>query len=276
MTEEVKQPDWITRMHEANARFNVENTPILRLATGLSQGPMGVPREFEIVTNKVEATAERMILVDTAPRHDTILSDELLKEVARNSYHHPMWAAHSRLVHSLQTIDEAFGNIQNVFRGELHAKYYERLARHRAEARSLVDLFSRLPNDDAVQPFSIRQRSMAGLYHEFCKLIDIITPLRRKFKPGELPTEYFDDLKDVEAELYRLRSSIARWRDNPSQRLGKKMQDCHRRTTKIALAVSRMRRNSQFDCQELGMVFCGRGGPIRVERWTPPPEGFTC
>lgn len=267
---ELKKPDWFEKMERANAPFNEENTPLLRLSNGLS----GAPQRFQGLASLTQQVSERMLLIDEAPRHDTILSDDLLRKVASNSYHMPMWAAHNRLVHSLETIEAAFANIQHVFRGDLHTRYYERLARHRAEARSLVELFSVLPDDDAVQPFSIRQRSMANLYHEFCEFIDITTPLRRRFKAGELPAEYFDELKEVDAELYRLRSSIARWRDNPSQRLGKKMQDCHQRTMQVAIAVNRMKCNSRFACQELGMMFAGRCGPIRVESWSPPTDGF--
>lgn len=264
--EERPLPDWMQKAKDANAPFNEENTPLLRLWNGL----LNKPREFESFVGIMKSVHKRMVLLDSAPRHDTILSDEILKQVATDSYHWPMWAAHSRLEHSLSTIDEAFARIQHVFRGDLKVAYYERLARHRAEAQKLVELFSILPDDRAVQPFTIRQRTMANLYHGINDFVDIIKPLRRRFKPGELPEDVFEDLKEVEAEIYRLRSSFARWRDNPSQKLGRKTADAHARCLKMAMTVSRIAYNARYECQQLGMIFWGRCGQITLEPWTPP------
>jgi hypothetical protein len=259
-------PEWMQRTAAANAPFNEENTPLLRLWNGF----VNKTPAFETLVATMQQVHKRMVLLDKAPRHDTILSDEVLREVAYDSYHYPMGAARNRLEHSLATIDEAFDKIQHVFRGELKVAYYERLARHRAEARNLVELFSELPDERAVQPFTIRQRNMANLYHELNDFVGIITPLRRRFEPGELPADVYADLKEVEAEIYRLRSSFARWRDNPSQKLGRKMADAHARCLKIALTVSRIAHNARYACQQLGMSFWGRGGPIIIEPWTPP------
>lgn len=121
-----------------------------------------------------------------------------------------------------------------------------------------------------IETFTIRQRNMANLYHEISDFVGIITPLRRRFEPGKLPADVYADLKEVEAEIYRLRSSFARWRDNPSQKLGRKMSDAQARWLKIALTVSRIAHNARYACQQLGMSFWGRGGPITIEPWTPP------
>ncbi len=259
-------PDWMQKAAAANAPFNEENTPLLRLWKGLANKAQG----FETLVTTMKQVQDRMALLDTAPRHDTILSDELLRQVAHNSYHWPLHAARNRLEHSLTTIDEAFAKLQHVFRGDLKVAYYDRLARHRAEAQNLIELFSKMPFDKAVQPFTIRQQNMANLYHQINDFVGIITPLRRRFKPGELPEGVLEDLKEVEAEIYRLRSSFARWRDNPSQKLGRKMADAHARCHKMYMTVSRIAHNARYECQQLGMIFWGRGGQITLRPWTPP------
>lgn len=265
-SEERKLPDWMEEMGRANAPFNSENTPLLRLVLAVQR----TNRSFDGLHFSTEAVYKRMVTIDQAPRHDTVLSADVLQSLASDSYRWPMHTAHRELKHSLEAIDRAFSDIRNVFRGDLKAKYYERVARHRAQALELVELFSNIPADDATQPFMIRQRSMANLYHEFCERIDLLTPVRRSFKPGELPGDFYESLKEADADLYRMRSSIARWRDNPSQKLGKKMADICARTRQIRLTISRLSQDAAFECQELGMRFCNRGGRVVIERWTAP------
>jgi hypothetical protein len=247
---------------EGTHNFTEENCPTLLLWRGLK------PLTFEADSLQWDTLMVRnnLVLLDDAPRHDTILSDEILAKIQNANYRDACSRTVNRLQHSISVLDEACGKLKHVFRGETKVKYYDRLARHRAEAQNLLMLFSQLPRDDSNQPFSIRQRMLAPLYHSFTDLLDQITPLRRSVMKDPLPGELFIELKEAEAELFRLRSCIARWRDNPSQKLGNKMEDCLKRVEAVHKSLVRMKQNAQYECQLLGIQFYNRQGLARVER----------
>ncbi len=246
---------------EGTQTLTEENCPTLRFWRGLKP----LTDQVEFLLNHTSIVTKSLVLLDDAPRHDSILSAPVLAAINKSVYRFPAQRAHNRLAHSLSVIDEAFAGLKNVFRGDMRAKYYDRLARHRAEAQNLVALFEEMPRDNANQPFAIRQNLLAPLYHHFTDLLDQVTPVRRSVMNDPLPGVLFAQLKEAEAELFRLRACVARWRDNPSQKLGKKMEDCVKRMEVVWQTFVRLKQNGQYECQLLGIKFANRQGPTTVE-----------
>jgi hypothetical protein len=236
--------------------YTEENCPILRFWRGLQP----LPHNVDCLAIHASSVQRNLALLDDAPRHDSILSDELLTKINTHVYDLPFHRVHNRLKVSLSVIDEAFSSLKNVFRGDLKVKYYERLARHRAEAQNLIALFSEMPDDGANQPFAIRQNLLAPLYHHLTDVLDQLTPLRRSVMDDTLPGTLFAELKEAEAELFRLRAAVAKWRDNPSQKLGKKMGHCVQRLEALRLTFARLNQNGQYECQQIGIKFYNRAG----------------
>jgi hypothetical protein len=193
------------------------------------------------------------------------LDGEKWSEVVSTAVRGDGWAldtAEQQLARSIDAIKTARRAIYGQFRGEEKVKTEDALTRHLAEAQRLLATFKEIDCAPQIprQPYLIRQKCLSGLLLQIGTLLDLITPLRRQFNAEEFTDGLLAQLIEQEAVLFRLRSKISKWRDNPSQRLGAKLEVCLEQTIVISDAVCSLRDAAQAECKRQGMVFYNRLG----------------
>jgi len=210
---------------------------------------------------------DTMVLIDTAPTHDSVLNADLLERVRQNAYGVATWATHNRLKHSLDTIDGALARLGNVLHGDA-VKHHKRLKRHRAEASRLVDIFAQTPDDGAVQPYTVAQINLAALFTTYEQMLHRVQDLQTSIEEdaNQLPQDLVQQLDRLQVSLVGLSSSIAHWRRHPWMKLAARLEHCLTSAIAMVEPLERMKQNAQFECQELGIKFYSRGGLSRVER----------
>lgn len=192
------------------------------------------------------------VVLDKQPRHDTVLSDELLSTLTNTfSSRSAIYNIGKRLKKALYQIEEALKDDGNALKGRYRHKYKDRLVRHRDETVELLSLFQ---SQEAriSQPFAIRQDICSVMHSELSEVLDEFAALRRDYKGKWLPGGIYAELLDIEAELLRLRAQLGRWRDNPSQKLASSFEKWHARLHAAGVRQYKVVRRLVVECTKRG------------------------
>ncbi len=245
------------------SRDAVNQNPYVRLWKGLKP----IITEAGSLSIACQHATTLVKLVDRAPRHDTYLVGEKWFGVAMGAAWGAEWSvetARRQLRRSIEAIETARGAIKGQFRGETKVKTEDALTRHLAEAQRLLGTFEKLESapQSPYQPYFVRQKCLSSMLLQIGILLDLMTPLRRQFNAEEFADGLFTQLIEQEAVLFRLRAKVAKWRDNPSQRLGAKLEVCLKQTVEIEDIMSRLRDAAEAECKRQGMQFFNRCGVV--------------
>lgn len=200
--------------------------------------------------------------LDSAPRHDTILEGQLLCESAGGD---PEYAAVTSAMYDLirtrRTLEEAQKQLQNVFTGDMKVQTVDRLARHAAEANALIGVFETvLARDLPRQPHLIRQRRLTALLRDTVTVIDMVQETRHKIDSVDLDSGLREEFETHRTTLYRMRSAIRRWRDNPSQKMARHMEACVEQSNTVRNGLEKLRAGTKRHLQGMGVMFFDRCG----------------
>lgn len=211
---------------------------------------------------------EQLSPLDAAPRHDAVLDQETLSNVrGLNSERAVLNSAMSDLLRSLDALWSAERRLKSVFHGSKRVKTADRLARHRAEAEALLAAFDELIDEPPPnQPHMIRQRSMQSLICSADIVLERVEILRSQLDEKLLSKHIDDQWQKHVAGLYRLRSALRRWRDNPSQKMTRNLTRARDQSESIANGLEALRDATMLHCQRMGIKFFNRAGPV------PMPE----
>jgi hypothetical protein len=230
-----------------------EENPYLRLWNGLTpiiEEARGLRLTFEHATTMVKSA-------DRAPRHDTYLTGDQWCGFAMGAVWSDDWSldvVQRELRQSIKAIETARSAINRRFRGDTKVKTEDALTRHLAEAQRLLGTFQELESAQTpCQPYLVRQKCLSIMLRDIGTLLDLITPLRRELRVEEFPDGLYTQLVEQEAVLFRLRANGAKWRDNPSQRLGAKLELCLEQAQALLDTMSRLRNAAEAECKRQGM-----------------------
>ncbi len=211
---------------------------------------------------------EQLSPLDAAPRHDAVLDEETLAKLrGLNSERVVLNSAMTDLRRSLDALWSAERRLKFVFQGSKRVKTADRLARHRTEAEALLVAFDELMDEPPPnQPHMIRQRSMQSLICSADIVLERVEVLRKQLDEKLLAKHIDDQWQKHVADLYRLRSSLRRWRDNPSQKMTCNLTRARDQSESIANGLEALRDATMLHCQRMGIKFFNRAGPV------PMPE----
>jgi hypothetical protein len=207
---------------------------------------------------------EQLSPLDAAPRHDAVLDDETLAKFRSvNSEGVVLNGAMTDLLRSLDALWSAERRLKSVFHGSKRVKTADRLCRHRAEAEALLVAFDELIDEPPPnQPHMIRQRSMQALICAADIVLEKVETLRTQLDEKLLAKHIDDQWQKQVADLYRLRSALRRWRDNPSQKMTCNLTRARAQSESIANGLEALRDATLLHCQRMGVKFFNRAGPV--------------
>jgi len=206
-------------------------------------------------------------VVDQAPRHNTPLVGEKWNEVADSiicADRQVLGKAQLELRQSINAIELARRVVYGQFRGEQRVKTEDAVTRHLTEAKKLLATFGKFETTPQApyQAYQVRQKCMSRILIQIGVLLELLSPLRRQFNAEQFPDRLFDKLMVQEAELYRLRAKVAKWRDNPSQKLEAKFAVCIEQSAAIQRGLAQIKNEARAECDRQGIRFYTRGSRI--------------
>jgi hypothetical protein len=239
-----------------------DENPYNRLLQGLKQ----IVQDADSLPTACQFTRDQLLLVENAPRHDTVLDDATWKAVWGPPYYYRKLGPFARpitaLKVSLANLMDAAEAARGQFRGQEKVRTEDRLARHVTEAQGLLAHFKQLQSELELprQPYLIRQQSLSGLLSGIVDLLEQVMYLRKQLQAADYPDGLFVILTEQECAVRRLMGTVARLRDNPSQKMAEKLGQCLTRATAIKETLSGLKDAARAECKRQGMKFTGRCG----------------
>lgn len=222
---------------------------------------LGLNVKMSGLVRACEGSYRRISPLDTMPRHDSLLDAGFMDETFSSAvdFSEALVAALASLKTSQHQISLALERICGCYTGSQKQRSEERLRRHRSEAEKLVSLFEQLRADyeSPNRPFLVRKQILSSLLPKFTVVIDLLHSMRVELKAlgaGE-------DIGDFEDEARKLRAQVARWRDNPSQKIGHNMHEWLERVRKLDADLAFKEAVCVMECLESGVKFDSRTGP---------------
>ncbi|HEY9760198.1 MAG TPA: hypothetical protein V6C97_33890 [Oculatellaceae cyanobacterium] len=230
----------------------------------LWKGLKVLPTDMQSMWLSLEMACRDLVPLDSLPRHDSVVENGKHTSWLRSCNRSLRTVSKRTLGVSNRELEDLASSIKGCFQGDLKVRLEDRLQRHLAEARELQGLFeaelsTELPMN---KPYQIRRAILAQLYIGMSELVETATSLRRLFDASLFESGHFRELYLIEGELYRMRASIKRWRDNPTQKLGGKMTEFKERFSALGQRTTDLRSDVKHSCEELGVRFLNRAGPV--------------
>jgi hypothetical protein len=237
-----------------------ETNPHVQLLEGLGF----VMLEAGCLTNACQDAMPLMKVLDQAPRHNTDLVDVKWRDTVDTiigADRRVLAKAQLELRQSIEAIELARRAVYGQFRGEQKVKTEDAVTRHLTEAKQLLATFEEIETTQQApyQPYQVRQKCLSQILLQIGVLLDLVIPLRRQFNVEQFPDGLFNKLMEQETALFRLRAKVAKWRDNPSQKLGAKFAVCLEQTTAIQTGFAQLKNAARTECSRQGIHFYRRG-----------------
>jgi len=239
-----------------------DENPYYRLLQGLKQ----IVQDADFLPTHCKFTRDQLLLIENAPRHDTVLDDETWQAIWGPPYYYsgfsPLERPITALQVSLNTLMDAAEAVRGEFRGLEKVRTEDRLVRHVTEAQELLAHFEQLRDELELprQPYLIRQQSLSSLLSSIVDLLEQVIYLRRQLTAADYPDGLFAILTEQECAVRRLVAIVSKMRDNPSQKMAKKLNECLVRATAIKDSLSSLKDAARAECKRQGMKFVGRCG----------------
>lgn len=237
----------------------------ITLTRVLAQTMMSLNRRMSIWQPYIE-------MLDRCPRHDTVLEPHVLESM--NISWHPGLGAAAR---TLSTIDHMLARVVNDLNmrlsGETRVKIHDRLARQLQVLREVRSETSIRIQSEAERspncPHALRRHFLANTISSLDGIKNKIASVL--FVDHEQPNEFqeiFDQLAQQRTELVKLRATMAKAHDNPSQKLSKRWRQWHEQIQAIYSSLNDVRKQAFFASTARGVRIFG-GGMAAVELKTP-------
>lgn len=233
-------------------------------------------RVMDSLNQSFQSLERRLNLVDAVPHHDTCLDDAVLNDVYQNWHTGGAFRDGERaLTVSIREIEGALANnISGVLLGELKVKLEDRLTRHLEEAKALRDAFVASRDQPFLprQPHKIRQYFLSSLLLALSPFVMEFQSARKLSDAQEnLDPLVRERLLSLETKLFRLRSAVSECRDNPSQKMGKKLAEWVHEFTSIVDTITVVKMRLMHEMLRCGITFHGRCNQITF-KWLPSME----
>ena len=228
-----------------------------------------VSRQAEVACNVIAA-------LNSVQRHDIVLDDEMWSII--NNMHHgnrqrsAISFALSEMNAIKQRLEYNAGRLRGVFRGKHKVKVEGKLDRFIKEQEAMMRSFEQVAAELSMPqtPYQVRQYVLSELIDQVGIAVEHIAPMRRAIKDSPLPPEILKSIVDNEAALYRARSQLRKWRDNPSQKFGAKMKEMAIHLNATCNEMCKLKDQSYIAASKLGIQFLDRCGTVKI--LTPEPK----
>ncbi|HEY9732329.1 MAG TPA: hypothetical protein V6C89_10480 [Drouetiella sp.] len=240
----------------------VERTQFTRLWEEL-KGAVQDANEIEL---NMHFACEQIAEVDKLPRHDTIVDDSEFDFALFNrcavdegstlrgaivelqQAQHRVEKARKQLAHRLSGIDKV--NIA------------DRLQRHLTEGQALLDSIRKRARFSKIvyRAFEVRRQYMMMLFIQLDSFHGDLTRMRAERKSIDVFESSCARLLLLAEQAARIRARVAKWRDNPSQRIGSKLRAEYLRFISVRKELNELRLEVQYDCRRGGTKFYNRQG----------------
>jgi hypothetical protein len=209
---------------------------------------------------------EQIAVVDKFPRHDSQISEteldfSIFRRCAINTSS-TLSSAIFELKQAQESLQRAKHRIDNRLHGTDRVSITDRLERHLHEGQALLESLQARAQTCAVtyKPFEVRRQYMMSLLLDLNDLHARLTHLRAQCKGYKLLDQPCEQLLQHAEQTGRLRAKLAKWRDNPSQKLGAKMSQEYQQFEAMRLAIEELRNVAETRCRQLGVKFYNRQG----------------
>lgn len=210
--------------------------------------------------------ARQMLMLDASPRHDSVLDDETWHAVIAFPYSSaqlPIRESRRDLKQSRMFMEQALDAISGVYRGDHKVKSEDQLRRQLAKLDELMQVLDDIAAEEPPrQPYLIRQQSLSSLLLSFADVVGGLTALRKSMTGENLADGIFERLAELERCFTRMRADLSRWRDNPSQQLGTKMETFAHEVGALVYSLNTLLKDVRRECRKEGIVFYNRCGPL--------------
>jgi hypothetical protein len=172
------------------------------------------------------ATAVDVItVVDRAPRHDSLLDNASTREIAQRCKQAALIQRVQMSIQDASTIiAQALSAVAGNFHGELRVRTEDRISKH---LKDTIDLLGSLEETRELismpqQPFLVRQLFLSDMLIYIPPVLRYLKDLRVYL--GSVPDDQLlAKVAAFETRLNRMKAVVTRWRDNPSQRVSRRL-----------------------------------------------------
>jgi hypothetical protein len=225
---------------------------------------MGIVSKVGSLHHRTCDVRDHLEVLDKAPRHDQPLDDISWERLAQEH-----WASYNVESHAretairdigtcLQLLQRAQRDVAGAFRGELKGKTENALGRQIKDVEKLLATFEQLQIEMIPrQPYLIRQRCLSDLLLEYEKVAGRVMSFRKSLDREALSLDgnMFDFVMNLESTLFRVKATLRRLRDNPSQKMERKLSECARQMDAVKAGFRELHDAVVDKCAESGYVF---------------------
>jgi hypothetical protein len=216
-------------------------------------------------------------ILDSAPRHDTEFSEDEADKLtlqACGPYAGAFQAGISKIEAAIAELREGVQAIEGVFGGELRATLDEPLRRRLEELEILQGKFTVawMKHRRPTKPFELRQQNLITIILRLNPELEDVVSLRACFPVGKIGSESHQRLCDAEQRLRRIRSQMAKCRDNPSQKMGRQAVFWCDEYTAVRCLLESVRCKAMYDHLRAGGTYGSRNTYVTA-MWLPSMEG---
>lgn len=193
--------------------------------------------EVQSLCLSLEWALKRLMPLDSCARHDQPVDDETWKMLAGS---HPRSTLYMRALRGLRTsraaLEEANRTVQGQFRGESKNKVEGLMARQVATAQHLLEVMEELAEielETSRLPYQIRKAELSPLAGSASEIADGLVHLYRTADRDVVAADLLQALLCQQQSALQVRAILGRLRDNPSQKLTDKLQDCVAKMTAV-------------------------------------------
>ena len=214
----------------------------------------------------------RLSLLENLPRHDVTIDDETWKAISDLRYD-AIGASFDSIQRDLKLcvnhIQQAAQSTRGLFKAELKVKVEDRIQRHKRDTEALMAELNQLADEHQVprQPYLIRQATLSAVLVDFAGTVEMSREFRNTLDPNGIHNQARAALTEQEAVVLRLKIPLAKWRDNPSQKMGDTLQDTREQLLAVVDELRKHQAAALYECKLAGVVIYNRAG-----RWNYLPD----
>jgi hypothetical protein len=186
--------------------------------------------EVQSLCLSLDWALKRLIPLDSCARHDQPVDDETWTMLAKG---HPRSTLYMRALRGLRAsraaLEQANQTVQGQFRGESKNKVEGLMARQVATAQHLLEVMEELAAielETSRLPYQIRKTELSPLAGSASDVADGLVHLYRTADKNVVDADLLQALLCQQQSALQVRATLGRLRDNPSQKITDKLQDC--------------------------------------------------
>ena len=215
-------------------------------------------------------TRDRLHPLDDYPGQDTLIDKETWSRLSSHPFDLvalPLRFSMRSVAVSIRSLEEAHARIAGVFDEPIKARTEDRLAFALSGLKKLeADLEDVFPDlSQPRTPASIRQQSFGHLLKVLERFLNKVAEVRR----GDYTKEVADLISAIvphEEVMSLIRADLARWRDDPGQKMSEKAEGVYLQSIDLARFFKRLKVDFMVMCHHAGIGFYNRAGRMTLEK----------